>query len=115
VYNAQRRIRRLAAQIDGPLPRKVYLAVLASGPCVYCGAPADSIDHVRPLSRGGQETSSNLVPACMDCNKSKSARLLTCWDPVRVAHGAAHSPLVAAELDRETMAQVPIPPQAVYL
>lgn len=104
VDNARRRIRRLAAQIDGPLPRRVYLAVLASGPCVYCDAPATSIDHVRPLARGGEEIEHNLVPACMDCNKSKHARLLIHWDPVRVAHGAAHSPAVAAELDRETMA-----------
>jgi hypothetical protein len=112
VYNAQRRIRRLAAQIDGPLPRKVYLAILASGPCVYCGAPSTDIDHVRPLSRGGLETESNLVPACQNCNRTKHARLLTEWDPARVAYGAAHSLAVAAELDRE-LAQVPIPPARV--
>jgi 5-methylcytosine-specific restriction endonuclease McrA len=112
VYNAQRRIRRLAAQIDGPLPRKVYLAILASGPCVYCGDPAVSIDHVRPLSRGGLETEGNLVPACAHCNSTKHARLLTEWDPVRVAYGAVHSPAVAAELDRE-MAQVLMPPHWV--
>jgi hypothetical protein len=101
VYNAARRIRRLAAQIDGPLPRVVYRAILASGPCVYCGEPATCLDHVRPLARGGEETAGNLVPACQDCNSRKSARLLIRWDPVRVAHGAAHSPAVAAELDRE--------------
>lgn len=112
VYNARRRIRRLAAQIDGPLPRKVYLAILASGPCVYCGKPATSIDHVRPLSRGGQETASNLVPACAHCNSTKHARLLTEWDPARVAYGVAHSPAVAAELARE-LTQVLIPPHWV--
>jgi HNH endonuclease len=111
VINARRRIRRLAAQIDGPLPRSVYLAVLASGPCVYCGAPATSIDHVRPLSRGGQETAGNLVPACQNCNHTKHARLLIHWDPVRAAHGAAHSPAVAAEMARE-LAQVLRPPDA---
>lgn len=112
VYNAARRIRRLAAQIDGPLPRTVYRAILASGPCVYCGEPATCLDHVRPLARGGLEIASNLVPACQDCNSRKSARLLIHWDPERVARGAAHSPAVAAELDRE-LAQVLMPPHCV--
>lgn len=101
VYNAARRIRRLTAQVDGPLPRTVYRTILASGPCVYCGEPATCLDHVRPLARGGEETASNLVPACKDCNSRKSARLLIHWNPERVAHGAAQSSLVAAELERE--------------
>ena len=101
VYNAARRIRRLAAQIDGPLPRAVYRAILASGSCVYCDEPATCLDHVRPLARGGEETAGNLVPACHDSNRRKSARLLIHWDPVRVAHGAARSAVVAAELERE--------------
>jgi len=97
-----RRARKLAAEVAGPLPRSAYQRVIASGPCVYCGAPATSADHIRPLSRGGHEAEYNLVPACGSCNSSKRDRLLTEWDPVRVAHGAAHSPAVAAELARET-------------
>lgn len=115
-YNAQRRIRKLAAEISGPLPRKTYVAILASGPCVYCGAEATSLDHVRPISRGGEESEKNLVPACEWCNKSKAARLLIHWDSARVAHGATWSPLVAAELARElteTDNQVLSPPNGV--
>jgi hypothetical protein len=59
------------------------------------------VDHIRPLARGGHEAEYNLVPACARCNKSKNAKLLTEWDQVRVAHGAAHSPIVAVELERE--------------
>jgi hypothetical protein len=87
--------------VAGPLPGKVYRAVLASGPCAYCGAPATSVDHVRPLARGGHEAEYNLAPACISCNSSKHDRLLTEWDPVRVAHGVAHSAAIAAELERE--------------
>jgi hypothetical protein len=101
VTNSRRRARRLAAQINGPLPRMAYVRILASGPCVYCGAAASSIDHVRPLAAGGDEREDNLVPACGGCNKSKHAKLLIHWDPVKVAYGAAHSPAVAAELQRE--------------
>jgi 5-methylcytosine-specific restriction endonuclease McrA len=58
---------------------------------------------VRPLSRGGHEAEYNLVPACGSCNYSKGGRLLTEWDSARVAHGAAHSPAVAAELERDIL------------
>jgi len=45
--------------------------------CQYCGARADSIDHVRPRSRGGTHTWENVVAACRACNASKRDRLLT--------------------------------------
>jgi hypothetical protein len=79
---------------------EVYAAVRAEGPCVYCGAPVEHVDHVRPLARGGWEHRDNLVPACAWCNGSKGDRLLTEWRPDRVEHGALASPLVAAELAR---------------
>ena len=99
--NHRRRALRIAAEVAGPLPREVYVAVAASGSCVYCDQPATTVDHIRPLARGGHESEYNLVPACERCNKSKGAKLLTEWDQVRVAHGAAHSPIVADELERE--------------
>lgn len=96
-----RRARQLAAEVTGPLAHSVYADVLAAGPCVYCGAPSAHVDHVRPLTQGGHEAEYNLVPACRTCNSSKGGKLLILWDPVRVAHGAASSPVVAAELERE--------------
>jgi 5-methylcytosine-specific restriction endonuclease McrA len=44
--------------------------------CQYCGSRADSIDHVRPRSRGGQHTWENVVAACRSCNSAKRDRLL---------------------------------------
>lgn len=44
--------------------------------CQYCGARADSIDHVRPRSRGGEHTWENVVAACRPCNSAKRDRLL---------------------------------------
>jgi len=97
-----RRARKRAAEVTGPVSVEVYMAILASGPCVYCGAPAAHVDHVRPLARGGWEHPDNLVPACQSCNLSKHAALLTEWRPDRVSHGATHSVKVSAELDRLT-------------
>lgn len=96
--NHTRRARKLGALINGPLPPGTYAAVLSSGPCVYCGAEARTVDHVVPLARGGLEVEANLVPACASCNGSKGAKLLQEWDPVRVAHAAACSPKVASML-----------------
>lgn len=41
--------------------------------CPYCGQPADSIDHVVPLAKGGTHTFSNLELICGTCNKAKNA------------------------------------------
>ncbi len=44
--------------------------------CQYCGAAAESIDHVIPRSRGGQHTWDNVVAACRPCNVRKRDKLL---------------------------------------
>ena len=44
--------------------------------CQYCGGRAESIDHVRPRSRGGEHTWENVVAACRRCNTQKRDRLL---------------------------------------
>ena len=48
-------------------------------PCAYCGQPADTLDHILPLVRGGTNYEGNLVPACRSCNSSKSARTIIEW------------------------------------
>jgi 5-methylcytosine-specific restriction endonuclease McrA len=45
--------------------------------CAYCGMRADTIDHVRPRSRGGVHAWTNVVSACARCNHRKGDRLLT--------------------------------------
>ena len=52
--------------------------------CVYCGDHADTLDHVVPLTRGGEHSISNLVPACRPCNSSKHDKLLSEWSGRRV-------------------------------
>ena len=44
--------------------------------CQYCGARAESIDHVLPKSRGGQHVWENVVACCRKCNAAKRDRLL---------------------------------------
>lgn len=49
--------------------------------CAYCGVKPGRLDpdHVVPLSRGGSNTPSNLLPTCNLCNSSKCAMTLIEW------------------------------------
>ena len=44
--------------------------------CQYCGRPDLSltVDHIVPVSRGGEDTWENLVCACVACNNKKGDR-----------------------------------------
>ncbi len=73
---------RLSHYVRVPYHREVPLtrrAVLDRDghQCAYCGNRADTIDHVRPRSRGGQHVWTNVVAACARCNHRKGDRLLT--------------------------------------
>ena len=47
--------------------------------CIYCGAVSESIDHVRPRSRGGASVTENCVPACLGCNGRKGDSEAFLW------------------------------------
>lgn len=42
--------------------------------CVYCGKPAETVDHIVPICKGGQDIVENLVPCCKSCNSSKTKK-----------------------------------------
>lgn len=47
--------------------------------CCYCGAPATTLDHFIPISRGGENVPGNLVPACKSCNSRKKDQDPRLW------------------------------------
>jgi 5-methylcytosine-specific restriction endonuclease McrA len=51
-----------------------YFVEIGAHYCAYCDGPAEHLDHVVPLARGGAHVLGNLLPACADCNLEKSAR-----------------------------------------
>ena len=45
------------------------------GRCAYCGCAGElTVDHRRPLIRGGSNAIENILPACGWCNRSKGSR-----------------------------------------
>lgn len=55
------------------------IARLYDSPCAYCGNPSEHLDHVIPLSRGGEHRIGNLVGACAKCNLSKHDKFIMEW------------------------------------
>lgn len=47
--------------------------------CAYCGKRCIlTQDHVVPVSKGGEHSPYNIVPACIECNIKKGVKL---WQP----------------------------------
>jgi hypothetical protein len=49
--------------------------------CQYCGRrPPDVVlecDHIHPQSKGGKNDLTNLITSCFDCNRGKSAKVIS--------------------------------------
>lgn len=75
-YN--RRAQRLRKHAKGDVDTIEYIDMLAGDPCVYCGGPADTVEHIVAVTRGGESHWTNYAAACARCNTSKmAAPLLT--------------------------------------
>ena len=48
--------------------------------CVFCGdTPIRRWDHLTPVSKGGDTTLGNMVPACATCDDSKGSSRVDVW------------------------------------
>ena len=55
-------------------PSKQQIFARDKARCQYCGAKANTIDHIVPRCRGGGDTWENLVASCQSCNFKKANR-----------------------------------------
>lgn len=72
-YKSRRRGKALTTP---PIPRCAVEARMSyfGYRCWMCGGVGDSVDHVKPLNKGGPHMLSNLRPACKPCNSGKRDR-----------------------------------------
>jgi 5-methylcytosine-specific restriction endonuclease McrA len=55
--------------------RRLKVLAMAGYVCVYCGQVADQVDHIVPITKGGDPLAwDNLVACCKTCNVSKGNR-----------------------------------------
>jgi 5-methylcytosine-specific restriction endonuclease McrA len=62
--NRRKRLGRNAESVE-------YATIVMADPCVYCGQPAEHLDHINAKARGGSNEWTNLTGACADCNIRK--------------------------------------------
>lgn len=77
--------RRRAAARKLPFTTEQLAARLAywGNRCWMCSGPSRTIDHVKPIVKGGWHALMNLRPACLACNSRKGSK----WPfPVRAVH-----------------------------
>lgn len=67
--DAARKNRRRARKAN--VPSDGIPVDITDQPCYVCGAPAEAVDHVVPLSKGGHDTVDNKRPICHSCNSAK--------------------------------------------
>lgn len=77
----RRRAREHGARGSWTWPEFMRIAKRFNYCCAYCGEKPDRLDpdHVVPLSRGGYDSPTNLLPTCAMCNSSKCAMTLSEW------------------------------------
>ena len=75
-HNARRRAR--AANVEHESVERLVVADRDGWKCRYCDVSLTkktlTLDHVRPISKGGPHTYANIVAACQSCNFSKHDR-----------------------------------------
>lgn len=57
--------------------------------CMYCDASAErlTLDHRRPVAKGGSNASSNLLTCCLSCNSSRKGLSTRLWYRKLAARG----------------------------
>jgi len=64
-----------------PASLKIYKRIVMerdNWTCVYCGKPADQVDHVIPRVHNGSDLPNNLVASCSSCNNLKGSSCAEC-------------------------------------
>lgn len=62
-----------------PVDGAASILELFDGLCAYCPKPAQTWDHVTPVTKSGETVPGNMVPACASCNSRKHNMDIDAW------------------------------------
>lgn len=75
IVRARDRRRRARKRQNGTVPYREEDVFAASDYlCVYCGAPAEEVDHLIPIALGGADAPWNVVATCIACNRGPGGK-----------------------------------------
>lgn len=90
-YAIKEKNRRRRAAGVAPISKDEWLTLLEEFDfrCAYCrcGDCKLTVDHFTPITRGGEHSLLNIVPACKSCNSSKRNQLIFLWLPKFLKEG----------------------------
>lgn len=73
--------------------------------CAYCGCSGDlEVEHVVPISKGGEHHLSNIVPACHRCNSNKGRKDALQWYRTRSYYSEARWLKIQSVLEQSRQA-----------
>lgn len=82
--NARQSIRNRILNGGGFLILEKELNKIYRSPCFACGSKTNqSLDHLIPLSRGGNHSVGNIITLCRNCNSQKYNKTLTEWRKIK--------------------------------
>ena len=85
VVNRRARIRAAGGSFS--LSEWLEKVALFAGCCIYCGERKPlTVDHNVPISRGGTNDISNILPACFSCNHQKNRKTAREYIAYRMAN-----------------------------
>lgn len=96
----------LKAMTSAEAKRQWRAAIKAawSDRCAYCDRPpiddkSLTIDHVKPRARGGEDRTTNCIPACKRCNHAKGSQEWLAWYRMQPFHSIASEVRIRHWLD----------------
>lgn len=74
-FQERRRARKASVRNDFTAQQWEEVLVAFKHRCAYCHKKSRTLEmeHITPISKGGENTVSNIVPACITCNRKKHA------------------------------------------
>lgn len=82
IYSQHRRNLKKNLRSDLSNSKWVIIQNAFDNKCAYCGKEEKlTQDHFIPLSKGGEYSHDNIIPACMRCNSSKNNNDFFSWYP----------------------------------
>lgn len=82
IYALKQKRRDRSKKLEINLSSKDWAQIKLSfnNECAYCGKEKKlSREHFVPLTKGGEYTRNNIIPACLSCNSSKSDKNFFDW------------------------------------